>query len=221
MCISQSVRGRVALGGAELFPGLGVVGSHPPCASPPAMCWELPVGLTHPLPAPHQAGLPVPRFPCGVAMLGVAVALTWHRWAGTWWGWDMGTGVSDPSPSLGGLPMQGLILSLSVTLCSALQACPSRGAAPSLVPTGVCPSGKWGLGPTVLVQPGGYGAGHGSIHSCPTVPHLPGFPKLQQPCLWGGAILATLKGAPCNLGSWQPGKQRGLWRGARSLAVPP
>lgn len=34
MCISQSVRGRVALGGAELFPGLGVVGSHLPCAAP-------------------------------------------------------------------------------------------------------------------------------------------------------------------------------------------
>ena len=190
--------------------------------------WE-PWGPVHPVPpcvlGTHTRSLsPIrqgsqsrPRFPCSTATLDVTMALIWHRWAGAWWGCamglrDVGTGVSEPSPRLGGLAMspgwwqcRAWSCLSPATLCSDLQACPSHGAAPAPSAHGGLPQQKAGSGP--------HGAGAAGGLRCQTWLHLPcstaspgpGSPKPWQAWLFWGVIFATLKGALCNLGSWKPG----------------
>lgn len=206
MCISQSVRGRDALGGAEIFPGLGTVGSCPPCAPlcAESCLWASPTHSLSPIRQGSQPSTPVAvhhhhiQCHCGLDLV--------SAWPGAWWGCamglrDMGMGVSDPSPRPGGIGDASWVVAMQVA--SLLPACampaglsqPWGTSIPSL--HGGLPQQKVGSGPHSASATREYSARHGSIHCAPLHLSLPGPPKPWQACFLLGVCVCVSSSPRC------------------------
>lgn len=146
MCISPSRRGRDALGGAELFPGLGAAGSHPPCAPLDVVSGlGAACGVSPPQKIPVRWGSQPGTDFCGTATLGVALAQ--HRGrcvVGTWHGDRRhGDGGLGPSARLGGWRCSQVVVRKGLTLspsCQLPRAVPSWGH--PWLPPPRCPPGQ-------------------------------------------------------------------------------
>lgn len=197
MCISPSRRGRDALGGAELFPGLGAAGSHPPCAPPRCgvgaggCLWGQP-----PQKIPVRWGSQPGTDFCGTATLGVALAR--HRGrcvVGTWHGDRRhGDGGLGPSARLGGWRCSQVVVRKGLTLS------PSCQPPPVLSPPGGGPGsplpGAHRGSSVALPQRAAAVPGHGSI------PPSPQHPSSETCSAWiFGVFFAMLKGPACEEGS--------------------
>lgn len=204
------------------------MGSCPPCIPPPCagscLCGSCPR-----LPILHQAGLPgstlssIQHCPaqchCGLDLTSMGWCMMGIEAMGLR---DTGTGSLGPliqdgelGDALRVVAMQGLILSLL--------SCPSCGSPPAPGVHRGLPQQKVRSGPHGIGAAEGYSARHSSINPAPLQPLSPALQSHGRPGIFVGVILATLEGAPCNLGSWQPGvkgSSTGCGKGLRAWLCP-